>query len=90
MCFVYYVFLTVCIAVPQQQSLMGPSQQIVSKQETVTKIEVVKPSDCDKSNSQASNSEDSTETCSTKGGEQPKESKVVSVLLTSISSVVGS
>ena len=81
------LFLIVCIAVPQQQSSMGSSQQIVSKQDTETKIEVVKPSDCDESNSQASNSEDSTETCCTKGREQQKESEVVSVLLTYISSV---
>lgn len=63
-------------AVPQQQSSIGPSQQTVSKQETETKIEVVKPSDSDKSNSQVSNSEDSAKTCSVKGSEQQKESEV--------------
>lgn len=61
--------------------MIGPSQQTVSKQETETKIEVVKPNDSDKSNSQVSNGEDSTKTCSAKGSEQQKESEVVGVLL---------
>lgn len=85
--FVFYLLhffgnvLILCIAVPQQLSSIGPSQQTVSKQETETKIEVVKPSDSDKSNSQASNSEDSAKTCSAKGSEQQKESEVVGVLV---------
>ena len=77
MCSIYVFFLISCLAVPQQQSLTGPSQQTVSKQETETKIDVVKPSDSDEGNSQAS--EDSTKTCSAKGSEQQKESEAVSV-----------
>ena len=76
-CSIYVFFLISCLAVPQQQSLTGPSQQTVSKQETETKIDVVKPSDSDEGNSQAS--EDSTKTCSAKGSEQQKESEAVSV-----------
>ena len=80
--------LILCIAVPQQQSLIGPSQQTVSKHETETKVEVVKPSDSDKSNSEATNEDHSTKACSAKGSEQKKESEVVGVLLISVSSVV--
>lgn len=64
--------------------MIGPSQQTVSKQETETKIEVVKPSDSDKSNSRASNNEDSIKTDSAEGSEQQKESQVVGVLLISV------
>ncbi|KAJ7360151.1 Putative E3 ubiquitin-protein ligase ubr7 [Desmophyllum pertusum] len=46
------------LSVPQQRSSIGPSQQVVSKQETGIKLDVVKPSDSGEgSHSQASNSE---------------------------------
>ena len=85
-CSVHFFFMS-CIAVLQQQSSIGPSQQIVSKQETETKIKVVKPSDSDEGHSQASHNEDSTKTCSAKETEQQKESEVVG---SSISSIAGS
>ena len=85
----FIFFFMSCIAVPQQQSsiFIGPSQQIVSKQETEAKIKVVKPSDSDEGHSQASHNEDSTKTCSAKETEQQKESEVVG---SSISSIAGS
>lgn len=65
---------------PLQQSSIGPSQQIVSKQETETKLDVIKPSDSSEGYSQASDGEDSSKTCSAKGSEQQNESEVVGVL----------
>lgn len=60
--------------VPQQQSSIGPSQQIVSKQETESKLDVVKPSDSGEGKSQASKSKEDSKSCSV----QQNESQTVS------------
>ena len=60
--------------VPQQQYSIGLSQQIVSKQETESKLDVVKPNDSGEGKSQASNSKEDSKNCSV----QQSESQTVS------------